>query len=523
MSRARKQTFALGALLFIFDFATIAYAQTPALTGPTSVPTVTTPAPPPANVNSHFLGKLSFKDGYPSTETAQRLYDELDFQRATQVVLRNLPALSMYSFRLGLARDLGVDAVSKFAIFRADANSLMLTPNSETLYGTTFLALDTDGPTVIEAPPGVLGLVNDMWMRPVEDIGPGGPDRGSGGKYLFVPPSYSGNLPDTDYFVVRMRTYGGWVLIRALLDPSGDAAPANALLRQIRVYPLAKKGSPPSMTFVEASGKPFDTTAPNDIRYFEMLAGLIDRENEHAVDPEVAGMMKAIGVEKGKVFAPDKRLKSILAEAAQVGSFMAQAISYAPRQPLPVRTGSHWMAGIAGYPTFSDGRSTLLDEMVYMSWFATGAAKAMGAPKPGTGSQYAWTYHDDKGEWLLGEKSYRFHIPAQPPAKDFWSVLAYDNWSRAILANGQKVAGKNSYDKAIQSNADGSIDIYFGPKPPAGKESNWIRTVPGKGWFAMFRLYGPLQPWFDRTWTPDDLVTEAATVKTNKGMKRRTK
>ncbi|SFU22642.1 DUF1254 domain-containing protein [Mesorhizobium sp. YR577] len=478
----------------------------PALDGPTDIPTVTTPVPPPAEVESRFLGKLFFKDGYPSADTVQRLYDELDYQRATQVMLRNVPALSMYTFRLGLARDLGVDAVSKFAIFRADAHSLMLTPNAETLYGTTFLALDKDGPTVVEAPPGVLGLVNDMWMRPVEDIGPGGPDQGKGGKYLFVPPGYSGDLPTSGYYVVPMQTYGGWVLIRALLDPSGDAAPAEVLLKQIRFYPLASKDAPPAMSFVDATGKTFDSTAPNDIRYFEMLADLVNREDDHAIDPDAAGMMKAIGIEKGKPFAPDDRLKAILSDAARDGSFMAQAISYAPRAPIPVKQGSHWMAGIAGYPTFTDGVHTLIDEMVYMSWFATGAAKAMNAPVPGTGSQYAWTYHDAQGEWLLGENSYRFHISPNPPAKNFWSILAYDNWSRAILANGQKVAGKNSYDKAIQSNSDGSIDIYFGPNPPTGKESNWIRTVPGKGWFAMFRLYGPLQPWFDRSWTPDDIV-----------------
>lgn len=488
--------------------AIVALAQAqgmPPLDGPTSVPSITTPSPPPAETTSRFVGSLSFQDGYPTPKTVERLYDELDFQRATQVMLRNLPALSMYNLRLGLARDLGVDSISKLAIFRADANSLMLTPNSETLYGTTFLALDTDGPTVVEAPPGVLGLVNDMWMRPVEDIGPGGPDRGAGGKYLFVPPGYAGELPKEGYHVVPLRTYGGWLLMRAFLDASGNAAPSDALLRSVRIYPLAKAATPTPMTYIEATGKPFDSTAPNDIRYFEMLAQLVSREAPDAIDPEVAGMMRAVGIEKGKPFAPDVRMKSIFGEAVKVGSFMAQAISYAPRDPQAVRTGSHWMAGIAGYPTFSDGHKTLLDEMVYMSWFATGAAKSMSKPQPGTGSQYAWTYHDAKGGWLRGEEGYRFRIPPNPPAKDFWSILVYDNWSRAILPNGQKVAGKNSYDKAVQSNVDGSIDIYFGPRPPAGKESNWIRTVPGKGWFAMFRLYGPLAPWFDRTWVPDDI------------------
>ena len=96
--------------------------------------------------------------------------------------------------------------------------------------------------------------------------------------------------------------------------------------------------------------------------------------------------------------------------------------------------------------------------------------------------------------------------PANPPAKDFWSIVAYDNWTRSILPNGQQAASKNSYDKSIKANSDGSIDIYFGPDPPAGKATNWIRTVPGVGWFVIFRLYGPLQPWFDKTWAPEDIV-----------------
>ncbi len=470
-----------------------------------SVTTITAPKPPENSISSKFLGTLTFQDGYPTAETLQTLYDQLDFQRATQAFLRNLLALNMYGLRLGISRDLGVDSSSKLAIFRATAQSLMLTPNSETLYGMTFLSLDSDGPTVVELPPGVLGLLNDMWMRPVEDLGVGGPDHGKGGKYLFVPPDYSGELPAEGYYVTHLRTYGAWFLLRAFLDPSGSDAAAHAQLQQTRIYPYADRAAPRKTTYVDATGKLFDTTSPNDIRAFEMLADLIEHEHSDAVDPDVAGMLKAIGIEPGQPFAPDARMREILVEAARIGSFMAQAVSYAPRKPIQVRKGSQWLAGLEGYPTFFDGRSTLLDPMIFMAWFATGAAKSMNAPKPGTGSQYIWTYHDVKGQWLRGEQNYRFRIPPNPPAKDFWSVVVYDNWTRAILPNGQPVASKNSYDKSIQANADGSIDIWFGPNAPAGKESNWIRTVPGKGWFTLFRLYGPLQAWFDRSWTPDDI------------------
>jgi hypothetical protein len=468
--------------------------------------TTTAPAPPADRVASAFLGELEFTDGYPTSATVNRLYDTLDYQRAVQAVLRNVAGHSMHCFRAGLARDLAVDQATKMALFRADAHSLMLTPNSETIYGVTFLSLDTDGPTVVDVPPGVLGLVDDMWMRPVEDIGPSGPDAGRGGKYLFLPPGYTGPVPQSGYFVTPTQTYGHWLLLRAFAGPAGDTAPAYELLKRTRIYPLSAEADPPAMQFTDATGRTFDTISPNDLRYFEMLAELVDGEHEAALDPETAGTLRTIGIEKGKPFAPDERLKAILTEAARDGSFMAQAISYAPRAPETVRPGATWMAGITGYPTFSDGRQTLIDELVFMAWFATGTAKGMVTPRPGTGSQYAWTFRDSEGAWLSGGKSYRFRIPPNPPAKDFWSVVAYDNWTRAILDNGQAVASKNSYDHAIRANDDGSIDIQFGPDAPAGWEGNWIRTPPGKGWFAIFRLYGPLEPWFDRSWVPDDIV-----------------
>ena len=188
--------------------------------GPTSVPTVTAPAPPPANVQSRFLGRLSFQDGYPTPETTQTLYDALDYQRAVQVVLRNVAAHGIHCFRLGLARDLGVDAANVMAIVRADAHSLMLTPNSETLYGIAFLRLDTDGPTVVEAPPGVLGFVDDMWMRPVEDIGPGGPDAGKGGEYSTYRRGTTGQCLTAGVSRFRpVRMAIGWLCARSSARP----------------------------------------------------------------------------------------------------------------------------------------------------------------------------------------------------------------------------------------------------------------------------------------------------------------
>ena len=215
----------------------------------------------PPTVQSRFLGRLSFQDGYPTTETMATLYDALDYQRAVQVMLRNLAAHSITAFAW-----VGARSGRRCAQRHGDLPRRCPQPDAHAQFGdavrATFLRLDTDGPTVVEAPPGVLGLVDDMWMRPVEDIGVGGPDAGKGGKYLFVPPGYSGPLPQTGYFTIPTRTYGHWFILRAFLSPTGDTAPAFELLKRTRVYPLSQRDAPPPMRFVDATGKTLTPSRP---------------------------------------------------------------------------------------------------------------------------------------------------------------------------------------------------------------------------------------------------------------------
>jgi hypothetical protein len=286
---------------------------------------ITAPPSPPPLIESDFVGELRTENEYPTPETIDRLYDQLDFQRACQAFLRNITASSMYSFREGLRRDLGAGTAQHYVIWDGpfDAHSLLLTPNSETVYGLGFLALKADGPTVVEVPPGVLGVFNDMWMREVENLGPAGPDRGDGGSYLVLPPGHDGDVPD-GYFVVTSRTYGVWLALRAFRTPDGDATRAVATHKQVRVYPLAREKDPPRMVFINAAGRPLDTIHPVDTRYFLDLANLVAEEHEDAVDPEIAGMLAAIGIVKGEPFDPDERMRRILGEAALVGSYMAR-------------------------------------------------------------------------------------------------------------------------------------------------------------------------------------------------------
>lgn len=123
----------------------------------------------------------------------------------------------------------------------------------------------------------------------------------------------------------------------------------------------------------------------------------------------------------------------------------------------------------------------------------------------GKGSQYALTYRDSDGHALDGSKTYKLNVPANPPAKDFWSFTLYDNQTRSMLQTDKQFPALGSNDAGVVQNEDGSTDIYFGPVAPEGKESNWLQTVPGKGWNVIMRLYGPLEPWFDKTWRPGEI------------------
>ena len=482
-------------------------------TGPTEVRRVTAPGPPPPVVETRFVGRLEFEGGFPTDETLRSLYDQLDFQRACQVFLRHMMAAAIWGFHQAFTRDLEVGPTD-FAIFRADANGLALTANTETMYGVT--VVDTKpGPVVLEVPPRVLGLLNDQWMRPMGDLGIAGPDEGKGGRYLLLPPDYEGELP-SDGFVqtIRLRTYRQWFVLRAFMGPGGDTGPATATLQETKIYPLAEAADPPPTRHVDGTGKSFDTIHPTDIRYFEDLAEMVEYEPYDAISREESAELAQIGIEKGKPFEPDERMRAILDEAAQVGSFMAFSLTNAPRDEYKKYPDREWFGlnSLPGYPTFQDEHDRpLIDQMVRMSWFATGRALAMLGAKPGIGSAYTWAYRDGNGDWIDSARTYRLHLPGPIPVKDFWSVVVYDLWTRSLLANGQPAPSLSTYSPGVEMNDDGGVDLYIGPEPPAGKEANWIRTLPDVGWFPIIRLYGPLEPWIDGSWKPDDLEADDST------------
>ena len=452
------------------------------------------------------IGVLTSIDGVPDKKTVQKIYDNLDFHRGVDAFLSGIQIASMSALRKG-SLDVGPPNTT-VQIFEdlMDSKAFWLTPNTTSIYNVTWLELK-DEPMVIETPPDVLGIIDDHWFKYVGDFGRLGPDKGKGGKFLMLPPGYKGPVPK-GYHVMRTNTFGNWVIWRGF-QVDGSTKPAvDATKKMFRIYPLSKKDNPPKMNFVNMSGKFSNTTHRMDFEIFEEINEVVQAEPSQGQNPEILGMFASIGIVKGQPFKPDARMKKILTEAAEVGAVTVRTIMSQPRDEgfyLFPGKSAVWTNPFVGgsYEFIVDGAS-VLDGRAAFHFFATGITPAMAAKIIGKGSKYAAAYLDADGKPYDGSKTYKINVPANPPAKDFWSFTLYDNQTRSMLQTDQQFPGIDNNKKGMIKNADGSYDVFFGPKAPKGQVNNWIQTVPGKGWNMLFRLYGPLEPWFDKTWRLGD-------------------
>ena len=380
------------AVLLGLGLATAVGANPPKMKMTTPIPASIT-APHKAQTS---IGTLEYFDGVPTEKTVDTVYEYLDRARAVNVFINSIPMLSMYTLREGQA-SIGADASHKIAIWDnlMDSRSLLLTGNTSTMYAVGFLALAKDGPTIIDLPPGMLGVLDDMAFRYMTDLGVAGPDKGKGGKFLVLPPGYKGEVPK-GYFVVPSKTNGVWVFTRGYLDkklPLDKAIPAASanIRNHLKVYPLSRKDNPPKTEFINVSGKEMNTILPNDYSFFEKLHDLIQGEPEDYLGPEAKGMMAAIGIEKGKPFEPDARMKKILTDAAAIGNAAARAISFFPREPGNLIYGkdSAWMMAYANKDTaFEKDGAYNLDARALFHFGYIVVSPAMAVTVAGKGSDY---------------------------------------------------------------------------------------------------------------------------------------
>ncbi|MBY5558371.1 DUF1254 domain-containing protein [Rhizobium leguminosarum] len=453
-------------------------------------------------VETH-VGPIELQGGYPSAKSVDKLYDELDFQRATQAYIWATPLVSMEALVQANKRDWGVDYNDVGLVDGYTTPAVgALTGNNTTIYAAVFTDLQRDGPVVIDSPVGVYGVIDDFWQRPVVEIGPFGPDRGKGGKFLLLPPGYDGPVPD-GYLAMKSRTNQTMFIGRAFVK-DGDIKTAVDTLARIKAYPLSKAENPPETRVVRAGGRPLNSIPPKGFEYWKLVADALDKEPVEDRDRFFHAMLKPLGVEKGKTFEPDARQKRILTEAADVGFLMTQTLSMAPRlENASSYPGTHWEWVLTLDPSQEAPGYTQLDERTDYTFEAITVAEGMIKKIPGVGSQYMSAAKDKTGAWLDGGRNYTLHVPADVPAKEFWAVTLYDVMTRSMIKTETMKAGVSSQDK-LKENADGSVDIHFGPKVPKD-DVNWVRTIPGRGWFAYFRWYGPTEKFFDKSWTLPDI------------------
>lgn len=397
-----------------------------------------------------------------------------------------------------------------------DWHNQTLTPNPDAIYFMAFFNTKDAGPIVVEIPPaGSDGLLNanfvDAWQMALEDAGPYGVDKGAGIKFLILPPGYSDPVP-AGYTPIRPATFGSYVLQRSNMVSHSDADVAKSVAygKRTRIYPLSKAANPPPTRFTDAANVVFDSTIKYDASFFTSLDRFVQSEPWLPRDRAMIDILRSLGIEKGKPFNPDAKTKAALETGIREAKAWLEA-KYNAGLP-PFYLASQWTVPAlpdlvaASLNSFSDPDQYPVDSRGLSYTFAFVAIKRLGA-----GQFYLMSIKDRDGNALDGSKTYRLNVPANAPVRQYWSATVYDRANHALIRDLPR-ASRSSQIPEMQKNADGSVDVYFGPAAPAGKEANWVPTKPGGGFEVMFRVYAPTKAFFDKTWVLNDIVPVISTV-----------
>jgi hypothetical protein len=430
-------------------------------------------------------------------------------RRAFEAVIWGMPAVNFELMRQALVNAKGDWNQIVYWSRPLTWKNQTLTPNPDTIYLMPVYNTKDAGPMVLEIPPAdggaITGSVDDAWQAALEDVGPAGVDKGVGGKYLILPPGHPGDVPP-GYIAMPSSTYTGYALLRANLESSSDADVAKAVAygKEVKFYPLSQATGPPVTTYLDAIELLFDSTIPYDLRFFEMLDRVVQREPWLQRDRAMIDTLRSIGIERGKTFAPDAATKAILEDAAQEAHAWLD-LQYESVFVPPFNAGTHWalpaspavaeamqtqFARVENYPV--DGRATSYS----MAFFS--------AKHLGEGQFYLMTIVDKDGHPFDGSQHYRLNVPANAPVSRYWSATVYDRATHALIRD-QPRASRSSLTPGLQQSADGSTSVFFGPNAPSGQATNWIPTNPRGQFEVLFRLYGPQKAFFEKTWKLPDI------------------
>jgi hypothetical protein len=444
--------------------------------------------------------------------TPAQLAERTLHRRAVEAVIWGMPAVNFDLMYQAMVRDAKAGAGSNKIVYwskLSDWKNQTLTPNPDAVYFMPFFDTKDVGPVVLEIPPAdeggsITGSVMDSWQAALEDVGPAGVDKGKGGKCLILPPGYKEKVPD-GYIVMPSANFQGYALVRSILQTGDAAGVAKAVTyaKRVKLYPLAQAANPPATTFIDASDVVFEANIPYDVRFFQSLDRMVQREPWLTRDKAMIDMLKSIGIEKGKPFRPDEATQRILnaaADEARAWLDLKYESMFSPyyegrRWALPM--SSELIEGLQtqfsnpdSYPV--DGRGVVYT----MAFFSP--------KRSGAGSFYLMTIKDKQGRPFDGGNTYRLGVPANVPVTQYWSATVYDRATHGLIRN-LPWSSRSSQTPGIEKNPNGSVDVYFAPEAPTGKESNWVPTKAGGQFEVLFRFYGPEKALFDKTWKLPDI------------------
>ncbi len=450
----------------------------------------------------------------PTSFTSADLADRTIHRRAVEAVIWGTPAVNFDRMYQAMLTDAKAGEGSNKIVFWSrlfDWKNQTLTPNPDSIYFMPFFDTKDVGPIVLEIPPAgsdgsITGSIDDCWQAALDDVGPAGTDKGKGGKYLILPPDYK-DKPPSGYIALQSNNYQGYALLRSILKSSSEADVAKAVAygKKIQLYPLSQAAHPPASQFVDAIGVVYDATIPWDMRYFESLNRIVQTEPWLTRDKAMIDQLQSIGIEKGKSFNPDAKMQETLkAAVGEAHSWLANKYENSYFPP-PYYDGSHFHVPVS--QDVIEGLATFFSVPDKYPVDSRGVAFTMGffsAKHLGAGQFYLIAFKDKDGQSLAGGNTYRLNVPANAPVSQYWSATVYDRETHALIRNMQWPS-RSSQTQGLQKNSDGSVDLYFGPKAPAGKESNWVPTSPDGKFEVLFRFYGPEKPLFDKSWKLPDL------------------
>jgi len=451
------------------------------------------------------IGDLSFTqnfaDGYPTDATVEKLFNEMDFQRACQAYIWSIPIVSMAQWQY--AHTEKKKKKNGQIVFVESYKDKLggLTFNATTPYVLPFIGLSKEPWVVVMPEPAgkVRGAAHDMWQIGVTQIT-------EPGKYLFVGPGQEVPKDAEKEGCKIFSPLTNNILLGIRLMPE-DKEERLKMLKMVDIYPYSERQDPKPRGYITPNGKPWMAAAPMGMEYWKRLADVLNSEPVAERDRFFMAMLKPLGIEKGKPFKPTKQQTAILTEAALVGEAMAKANDFLNPRLVDAHylDGSHWEYATTSPPDQRREHYEALDGRAAWLYEAVTNDIAMHGQKTGKGQIYMASYKDKDGDWLDGGKDYTLHIPADAQAEAFWSLTVYEVSTRTLINNKHEIADRSSR-MDLSMNKDGSVDLYIGPNKPQGdKGKNWIPTEAGRAWFPYFRLYSPKQAFLDHSWVLPDI------------------